>query len=374
MAALLSRNKNSDLAHELRTPITAILGYTNLLVEDFDGPADQLEKLLIIRNHSEYLLRLVNHLLSNPQDGMEVRPLPIDPVTLADEVVALMRPAIGKRHLTLGLELHGPLPQSIHSDEMRLRQVLINLLGNALKFTNEGYVKVGLRWQNEAPASLLITVADTGIGMDEVQLQSIFRPYVQVHSSSQRRGGAGLGLSTCSRLVRQLNGTLSVVSRPGLGTTFSVVLPGTGVSARDLSERSTSQTPASGLLSGKEILLSVSQADTRLLVSALLKGHDASLTLVESTGLVEMALASVGAERPFAMILLDGQSSSGSGVVGARALRAAGYHGPLVALGEDGDENWQRCRQAGFDALLSIPIDIERLLTVISDSENAPEH
>ena len=369
----MSKEKTSELAHELRMPITAILGYTNLLVEEFAGPAQQLEKLLIIRNHSEYLLKLVNHLLTTPQAALGFRAVDLDPVLLASDVVSLMQPALGSKSLTLSVVLQGPLPVVISSDEMRLRQILINLLGNALKFTNEGYVRLILKWQTTDPVGMLFSIEDSGIGMNEQQVQRLFQPFVQVHLSSSHRTGAGLGLSTCLRLVRQLHGEVTVVSQLGQGTTFTVRLPAAGVKAEDLRLRSAPGSAPGGVLAGREILLSVDSGDIRLLVSSSLKHHEASITLVEGGNLVTRAMASVAAGRAFFAIMLDARHGNVSGLEQARGLRASGYHGPVLGLGDDDPQQQAAARAAGMDAILSLPLDIARLLSVIATSDSVQE-
>jgi len=369
----VSKEKTSELAHELRMPITAILGYTNLLVEEFAGPAEQLEKLLIIRNHSEYLLKLVNHLLTTPEASLAFRTRDVDPVALASDVVSLMQPALGAKPLTLSLELQGPLPQVIQSDEMRLRQILINLLGNALKFTNEGYVRLILKWQATEPVGMLFSIQDSGIGMNEQQIQRLFQPFVQVHLSSSHRTGTGLGLSTCMRLVRQLRGEVTVASQLGQGTTFTVRLPGAGVKSDELRLRSAPDSAPAGMLAGREFLLSVTTGDIRLLASSSLKHHEASITLVDGANLVRQAMASVAAGRPFFAILLDARQGGASGLEQARSLRAAGYHGPVLGLGDDEPDQQAAAQAAGMDAILDLPLDIAHLLTVIATSDRIHE-
>ena len=368
----MSKEKTSELAHELRMPITAILGYTNLLVEEFAGPAEQLEKLLIIRNHSEYLLKLVNHLLTTSEASLGFRTRDVDPVMLAADVVSLMQPALGSKPLTLSLELQGPLPQVIQSDEMRLRQILINLLGNALKFTNEGYVRLILKWQASEPVGLLLSVQDSGIGMNEQQIQRLFQPFVQVHLSSSHRTGTGLGLSTCMRLVRQLRGEVTVASQLGQGTTFTVRLPGAGVKAEELRPRSAPDSAPAGMLAGRDFLLSVTTGDIRLLVSSSLKHHEASITLVDGASVVRQAMAAVAGGRPFFAILLDARQGSATGLEQARSLRAAGYHGPVLGLGDDAGQQ-AAAQAAGMDAILELPLDIAHLLTVIATSDRIHE-
>jgi Amt family ammonium transporter len=360
----------SDLAHELRTPITAILGYTNLLVEDFDGPPDRLEKLLVIRNHSEYLLRLVNHLLAPDAKGLPARRGPVDALAVAADVVALMRPVASAKRLSLAVESRSRLPTTVQSDELRLRQVLINLIGNALKFTNEGSVRVRVSFHCEPAPALRVEVVDTGVGMDAAQVAKLFQPFVQVHLSSRRRGGSGLGLSTSLRLVRQLGGELTVVSQPGLGTTFALSLPAPEVREADLAER-TAEPPSedAGPLAGLEFLLAAGGPDSRLLVSVALKRHGASVTLADDADAVcERALSASAAQRHFSAVLIGEDAPPGGAAKAASRLRAAGYSGTVFALGRQG--GGAPATDPGLDAALTLPLEIDDLLAALRAVES----
>jgi CheY-like chemotaxis protein len=359
----------SDLAHELRMPITAILGYTNLLVEGFAGPPEHLEKLLVIRNHSEYLLRLVNHLLTRENDSLPSRVAPVDCAAVAADVVTLMRPVARAKHLTLACEPRGALPHAVPCDEMRLRQVLINLIGNALKFTNEGSVRVTLEFAREPAQALRIAVADTGIGMSPEQVAKLFQPFVQVHLSSRARGGSGLGLSTSLRLVRQLGAELTVASQPGQGSTFTLSLPAPQVRESDLAPRQAPSRPrGAGPLAGLEVLLAAAAPDDRLLVSSLLKRHGATVTLAETPDQAfDKAVASQAAKRRFQALLLDAPVP---GAELAARLRRGGYDGTIIGLARSGDDAARaHCLEAGMDDILAKPLDLDRLLAAVGDAE-----
>lgn len=360
---------SSDLAHELRTPITAILGYTNLLVEDFVGPPEHLEKLLVIRNHSEYLLKLANHLLSRDAKGSLARIGPMDPVAVAEDVVELMRPVARSKRLSLGVQTVGALPPSISCDEMRLRQVLINLLGNALKFTNDGSVRVELRFVPEPVPVLRVAVADSGIGMDAEQIGRLFQPFVQVHASSKRRGGAGLGLSTSLRLVRQLGGELAVESAAGRGTTFTLTLPAPGIELRHLAVPAPrARQVGEGPLTGFDVLLADGRPDTRLIISVLLKKAGASVTLgADTESACAKAVAAKSGKRMFHVLLIDVHAPGIDGLAATRSLREGGYDGLIVGMDPDGSAR-ERCLDAGMDDVLVKPLDPERLIATVADA------
>lgn len=360
-----SNEHQMELAHELRTPITAILGYTNLLVEQHAGSADSLEKLLVIRNHSEYLLKLVNHLLTDPAAGLPGRRQPLDPVAVAMDVVQLMQPVARRKGLELSVRPEGPMPETIPSDEMRLRQVLINLLGNAVKFTNEGYIRLRLRADG---GHFQMAVEDTGVGMDEAQQRQLFQPFVQVHVTSRRRGGTGLGLSTCQRLARQLGGEISCSSQRGQGTTFTLRLPlpeAVPLRVHPL------PTPRGGSLLGHELLLAATAGDSLLLTSAVLKKEDASITLTaDAETTVDKAMGSQRSGRTFAAVLLD--DSVPDFLALARHLRALGYRGRILSLGPDSPAHRRMCLEAGMDGVLPKPVAVPSLLQALSQGSAEP--
>lgn len=359
VAAAKRVSRAAELAHELRMPVTAILGYANLLLEDGLEAADRHEKLLVIRNHGEHLLRLVNHLLSG--QGSTPRPAAVDPLELAADIAGLLEPVARAKGVSLVVEPDGPLPATVVVDEMRTRQVLINLLGNAVKFTNEGGVRLRIGWTAEPP-TLSYSVVDTGIGMDEEQLARIGQPFVQVHLSSQRRGGNGLGLATCHRLARRLGGELRITSQRGRGTTATVAIPVTGVRAADVGPRATSAAPA-GPVAGADFLLLARSRDAQLLVSVQLKSGGAALTLVEDAAAADAFAASAAAGgRPFAAILVD-EPDTAACAAAARMRPRAGC--PLIALGRASAAD-------GWDAVLAKPLDLETLGQALRAAERSP--
>ncbi len=232
-ARVADRSKSEFLAnmsHEIRTPMTSILGYAELLQQgDLEGPLAG-EALLTIRRNGEHLLTIINDILdvSKIEAGkLVVERIPCNPGELLEEVMQLMRPRAEVKELSLELELDPDLPESILTDATRLRQILINLLGNALKFTEEGGVRVtaqALDPRGPAPR-LRVDVCDSGIGMTLAQSARVFEPFQQADCSTTRRfGGTGLGLAISRRLAEMLGGGIQVVSAPNSGATFTLTI------------------------------------------------------------------------------------------------------------------------------------------------------
>jgi signal transduction histidine kinase len=233
VAQAADRSKSEFLAnmsHEIRTPMTSILGYAELLQQgDLEGPLAS-EALVTIRRNGEHLLAIINDILdvSKIEAGkLIVERRPCRPRDLLEEVVQLMQPRADAKGLPLELEVDDSLPETILTDATRLRQILINLVGNALKFTEDGSVSVqaqGIETDGPAPR-LRVAVQDTGIGMTLAQATRVFEPFQQADSSTTRRfGGTGLGLAISRRLAEMLGGGIQVVSAPDSGTTFTLTI------------------------------------------------------------------------------------------------------------------------------------------------------
>jgi signal transduction histidine kinase len=208
----------ANMSHEIRTPMTAILGYADILAESVEQP-EQCESVEIIKRNGDHLLKIINDILDLSK--IEAGKLTIDqvscsPMALFSDVVSLMQVRAKAKGLPLQLEYQGLMPQTIRSDPVRLRQILINLVGNAIKFTETGSVRllVSLLDQDTATPRLRCDVLDTGIGMDPQQCRDLFQPFHQVDSSHSRNyGGTGLGLVISKRLAEMLGGDITVTSQ-----------------------------------------------------------------------------------------------------------------------------------------------------------------
>ena len=236
-AEAANRSKTEFLqhvSHELRTPLNSIIGFGELLREELEGGGqDELAAdAVLINDASRHILALINELLdiSRIEAGaLDIQISAVDVVQLATHMAEAMRPLVAEQHNTLTLALPAGLPP-LATDPRRLRQVLLNLIGNACKFTERGEVTLGI---SAADDRLALYVRDTGPGMTPAQLATIFEPFVQVDASAERREkGSGLGLAITRRLVVLLGGEITVTSEPGRGSEFRVSLPLAGPPGR----------------------------------------------------------------------------------------------------------------------------------------------
>ncbi|MBN2024556.1 MAG: response regulator [Pirellulales bacterium] len=397
-AEAANRSKSEFLAnmsHEIRTPMTAILGFIDLLTEGcapecpYRSEARNSHVETISRN-AEHLLQIINDILdlSKIETGkLEMESLPTNPVDLLRDVEALMHNRAERQGLRLALEFETALPLTITTDPTRLRQILVNLVGNAVKFTRQGNVRVvarfvpqkARRYGDPLSGYLECDVIDTGIGMTAQQMEHLFEPFTQADSSTTRQfGGTGLGLAISRTLAEQLGGSITAESKPGLGSTFHLrvqtgpldkvpmIVPQPPPTAAEGAPES----PASKgklRLQGR-ILLAEDGPDNQRLIKLVLAKAGANVTLVEN-GLmaVETATAAALAGEPFDLILMDMQMPVMDGYAATAALRAGGYRGSIVALTAHAmAQDRDRCLQAGCDDYTTKPIQRETFLATVA--------
>jgi len=386
----------ANMSHEIRTPMTAILGFANLIGELLDeaaiyaGPqwqanlAVQREHLHTIQRNGEHLLRLINDILdlSKIEAGkMQVERVPCRPVQIVEEVASLMRVRAVEKGLSLDIRYQFPLPETILSDPVRLRQILVNLVGNALKFTAHGGVEVVVRHQeNTSPQQgpqMVFEVRDTGIGLTQEQIDRLFQPFTQADSSTTREfGGTGLGLVICRKLVEALGGDIHITSRPGEGSTFTVAVAATPAAPlrmlNDLQEAGTSEAPSPrgsspvlGKLRGR-VLLAEDGPDNQVLISTLLRKAGVEVD-VACNGRMAIDMVSKCSGRGYDAVLMDMQMPEVDGYEATETLRQLGYRGPIIALtahAMSGDR--QKCLDAGCDEYLTKPVDRRMLLATLA--------
>jgi signal transduction histidine kinase/DNA-binding NarL/FixJ family response regulator len=356
----------SQMSHELRTPLNGILGYAQLLRRSPELTEQQRDGLAIIERSGEHLLTLVNDLLDLAKieaGRLELRDESIDLESLLQHVTDLIRVRADKAGLRFAVERPPSLPKRIRGDARALRQVLLNLLGNAVKFTDAGgsiglkIAQTGSRWQ--------FVIRDSGIGMAADQLQNIFEPFHRVENPDRRVEGTGLGLAITRRLIEAMRGSIAVASEPGRGTTFSVDL--------ELSV----DTCAEEIMHSKRTV--VGYAGAR--ISALVADDDAA-----SRGLAAGFLAELGFEVRRAadgaaaleqlrtgtvdLVVTDLVMPRVDGMELIRALRSAqGPHEPkIIAVSASAsDYTSQEALDAGCDAFLPKPLQLMDLLDRITD-------
>ncbi len=362
------------MSHEIRTPMTAILGFADVLDEGAAAADATHAAAEAIRRNGEHLLKIVNDILdlSRIEAGaMTLEEIAVSPIEIVEEIAASLRPRVRHDAVGLSVELLGPVPSLIRTDPTRLRQILFNLVDNAIKFTERGSVRVAL--ERGPGETLRVHVADTGIGIAPEQIDRIFRPFEQADASTARRfGGSGLGLDISRRLARMLGGEITVRSTPGRGSTFSLEVstgPLAGVPMIDaLAGARSGAVP--GAARPIRVLLAEDGVDTQRLVRHHLERDGMRVeTATSGREAVEMALAARRHGAPFDVVLMDLELPEMDGVEATRALREGGYHGAVVALTAHADgPARERFDGIGVDAILPKPIDRARLIQAIRRS------
>jgi PAS domain S-box-containing protein len=371
----------ANMSHEIRTPLNAILGFTEILVRNPDraGPAERLNYLHTIHNSGEHLLSLINDILDLSKieaERLELEQIRFSPQQVIGEVVSMLHVRALEKGLTLACYWVGPAPETIVGDPERFRQMLMNVVGNALKFTTAGGVSIESRLIDDSGGPRLsVRVIDTGCGIPEDKIDTIFDPFVQTDSSVTRKyGGTGLGLTICRRIAAALGGTITVSSRVGEGSTFTLLLP-TGpleqLRRPDAPAGDGPPTPCparppdSILLDGARILVAEDGETNRKLFSLVLRHAGATVTMAEN-GRMALDLA---LREPTDLILMDMQMPVMDGYTATTRLREQGFAAPIIALtahAMKGDQ--ERCLAAGCSGYLSKPVDAGRLLATIAAS------
>ena len=369
----------ANMSHEIRTPMTAILGHTEMLSTEELSPSEQAESLRTIQRSGEALLGIINDILDLSR--IEADRLPLYKTDCAlqqilDEVMAVAKITAAKKGLRLQVTYRLPMPVTIHTDPARLRQILVNLVGNAVKFTERGDVGLSVccSRSREGTAQIQFVVSDTGMGIPADKLQEIFQPFQQVDGSHTRRfGGVGLGLSICQRLAQALAGRIEVVSELGRGSTFTLTVE--GGPWRESPGRMASDSPTVGastnsvptpVLQGR-VLLVEDDPSVQVVIRHLLRKLNLEVEVAADGQLAcQLAAQSRSDGRPYALILMDVQLPQLDGLAATRWLRTQGWSGPIVALtayAMVGDR--ERCLAAGCDDYLSKPISPSLLREVV---------
>ncbi len=380
-----SRSKSRFLAsvsHEIRTPMTAILGFAETLRDDTLGAEERREAVEVVVRNGEHLMVLIDDILDLSK--IEAGRLPIEKlnfsvVEVVHEVTSLMRARAAEKQLHFDLQLEELLPERIVSDPTRLRQVLLNLCSNAVKFTDSGGVTVQVRMVETAQGPRLgFWVSDTGIGMSKEQQARLFHAFEQAEASTSRRyGGTGLGLFISQQLVELLGGRIDVRSTPQQGSTFSftidpgpldhvAMLPAAEIAAA--AQRGSTAAPASvgelPSLQGR-VLLAEDGPDNQRLLRFVLERAGLEVSVVEH-GRAAVELLLEPPHSQFDIVLMDMQMPIMDGYQATFELRRRGYSGPIVALTANampGDRD--RCLAAGCSDFAAKPVNRRALLQML---------
>ena len=383
-AACLAKSEFlANMSHEIRTPMTAILGFSENLSESIVQPENKAA-VETIRRNGEHLLGVINDILdlSKIEAGQfEVEKIHCPVPEILKEIKDLMAIRAEAKGLKWDVHLDSSVPSSIKTDPARLRQILINLISNGIKFTEVGVVMLKCRAEKTADEKgmLYFDVIDSGIGMNQTQLRLLFQPFVQADNSMSRRfGGTGLGLTISKRFAGLMGGDIEVQSEKGKGSIFTLRIP---FEPQDVTESNQStvgqptfqekekavQPPAQNPLQGLRLLLVEDGPDNQRLISFLLKRVGAEVEIADNgqTGR-DCALKALANGRPFDVIITDMQMPVMDGYTATSQLRAMNYTGPIIALtahAMKGDR--EKCIDAGCDDFATKPVDRTQLIEII---------
>ena len=382
-AEAASRAKSQFLAnmsHEIRTPLTAILGFAEVVRDGGLPPDEQAEHLRTILDSGRHLRTLIDDILdlAKVESGhMEFEEVPCDPGRVIFEVVSVLRVRAAEKGLSLETRWEGRVPATIRTDPVRFRQLLVNLLGNAIKFTDDGGVRVVARLErSEAGPMLIVEVRDTGMGIAAEDLGRIFSPFEQADGSMTRRAkGTGLGLAISRHIAEGLGGDLAVSSQPGSGSVFRARIATGSMEGVAMLDGPRSEAigdvghQGSAVdLTGLHVLVVDDGEENRKLIRLVLRRAGAAVTCAADG----QECLDRTAEADFDLILLDMQMPVLDGYQTAGRLRQRGFEAPVIALTAHamrGDD--RRCLEAGCSGYLCKPIDIDRLLATVRDAASS---
>ncbi len=394
----------ANMSHEIRTPMTAIIGFSDLLDDQFASGKDLdraqcVEFLETIRKNGSHLLNIINDVLdlSKLEAGkFQIESIECNSQAIIEDVISMVRPRALSKKLQLNVNISDLVPAQFNGDPTRVKQIMINLIGNAIKFTERGCVTltvsatptIGKSQDGEESVELRFDVADTGIGIPQDKMDRLFGAFEQADGSMRRRfGGTGLGLRISRRLAELMNGSVSVKSQMGLGSIFTFTIPvDCAAGSRTVKNQDIVQADASlqksneshrsqDYLSGMRVLVVDDCVDNQRLVERLLQKSGASVELRDNGKRAIEALTQTGTidgqlvlPPVYDIILLDMQMPEMDGYTAARRLKAKGFPNPIIAFTAHALEGEKKkCLDAGCDGYVTKPIDPKNLRVTIRE-------
>ena len=371
----------AHISHEIRTPLNAIMGFADVLDDPNLADDTRSEHVGTIRRNSAHLLAVINDVLdlSKVEAGrMQVERIETDAALVARDVVEVLRARAAEKNINITLRFATPIPDRITTDPTHLKQVLLNLCSNAVKFTNEGSVTLELATDDEG--FLVCRVIDTGIGLSDEQADRIFEPFTQAeHSTARQYGGTGLGLTISRSLAHALGGDLTATGTPGQGSTFTLRIdPGPAIPQQS-SDAPASDTPAkpaeplnppTANLAGLRVLLAEDGPDNVRLLKAYLVRTGVDLH-VAANGREALDSVRNNTARPFDLILMDVHMPEMDGLDATRLIRDAGCTTPILALTASAlNSDRSVALDAGCDDFVTKPIGKDDFLSVVAQWTN----
>jgi PAS domain S-box-containing protein len=362
----------ANISHEIRTPLNAIIGLSellNVIVKD----KKQQNYLTTINKAGKNLLMLINDILDLSKLEVGMADIILSPVSMADitgEIQEIFKIKVLEKAIDFKVEIDNNLPTAFMLDEIKLRQVVLNLVGNAIKFTSKGFVilKIGSQFTHDGgdKLDLKISVEDTGIGIAEEEITSIFDSFKQSKGISREFGGTGLGLSISKRLVEIMNGRISVTSKSGAGSTFTVMLYNVAATSADSIIKKSNNFNIDDIRfdSGKILIVDDIESN-RVMLREILKSVNLSVLEAKSA---ENGIKLAGEHRPD-LVIMDILMPDMDGIEATKLLKnnQSTKDIPIIALTAAADTSGtQNFLGHGFEAYLSKPVDVSKLLTVLS--------
>ena len=360
----------ANMSHEIRTPLTAIIGFADTALDNDQTTQQRVSALKIIQRSGDHLLSLINDILdfSKIEAGeLQIDKTVVNPLQLVHEVESIVMGQARKKALNLVLDYRFPLPKEINSDAVRIKQILLNLCNNAIKFTDHGEVKLTMQY-DLIPHQLKFMVKDSGIGINTELLDKIFKPFKQADGSTSRRyGGTGLGLSLSRQLATLLNGELTVSSEAGKGTIFTLILTlhknANEKLFKNINEVTfnkddhVSNTAQKNHLKGN-ILLAEDNLENQELIRMYLEKMGTNVTIAVN-GAIAVSLAQ---QYEYDLIYMDMQMPVMSGLEAVKMLRDNKYSGPIVMLTANAThEDKEACIEVGANYFVTKPIVRQKL-------------
>ena len=365
----------ATMSHEIRTPLTAIIGFAETSLDSDQTLPDRINATKTIIGSGKHLLQIINDILDLSK--IEANKLELDEAEfslfeLLDDVKAIVKPLADSKGLVFNTEFKFPIPEKIYSDKLRLKQILINLISNAIKFTDTGRVNINIEFDKELK-NIMFNVIDSGIGMSEEQMSKIFDAFTQADSSTTRKyGGTGLGLSLSKMLALQLGGDISVKSLENTGSQFKLE-----INSRNEVDfnfiKDENDIPVSSRIKEHalpvdkyvgRILLAEDNENNQRLISHFIKKLGATISIANN-GKVAIDMAF---KEEFDLILMDMQMPILGGLDAVRWLRESGYQKPIVALTANAmKKDKENCINAGCDNFLTKPINRDDLYRIVGN-------
>jgi signal transduction histidine kinase len=354
----------ANMSHEIRTPLNALVGFNELLKNDNLAPETRQQYHKIIQRNSEHLLALIDDILdlSKVEAGqMKMEMLTVPILKILAEVLESLKQKAKAKNIELDLDLNSNVPFHLVTDSVRLKQILTNIIGNAIKFTEKGWVKVFVNL-DETSKKLVIDVMDSGVGISQESQKKLFQPFMQADTSITRKfGGTGLGLVLSRKLAQALGGDLYLSkSTEGKGSTFTIEIDSQMAPA--LPHPKEQKLPARSL-KGMKILVVDDSKDNQFLINQLLKRSEVEVEVADN-GKAGHDKAMTGS---YDVVLMDVQMPIMDGLTATRLLREENYNKPVIALTAHAmQDDRKKCLEVGCTDYLTKPVIAEQLIEMIN--------